>query len=121
MARTATDAEIAQAERDIMERRGQRAIDARKAAEAAANGGARQLSDTSRLQSLDITSGPPEFSAEQVADFVESWRRMYANYDEETAGLLEKRLVAALQGDGHAVPPQPSSERLLELKARQLR
>jgi hypothetical protein len=121
MAREPTEAELVQAEREIMEWRGQRVIDARKAAEEAAKApGARKLAELSGLKEADfLGAGPPELTARQIAETATAYRANYSRYDDpEIVALLEERLAAAFKADGYSLPPMPAEDRLKMLLRR---
>ena len=122
--REPTRPELEAAEREIMQRRGERIL----AAEAAAKQEAQQRAERIATLRADpaapritFETGTPRLTDHQVREFAASWRARYGEYSDELRALQEQRLKAALQADGYAVPPMPAADRLRELKARQLR
>jgi hypothetical protein len=119
--REPTRAELEAAELEIMIRRGERVRAAEAAAKAETEAAKlRPSPDPSQPQPI-FETGPRRLTETQVRETAAAYRANYANYDEELANLMEARLVAALQADGYAVPPQRPADRLRALKARHLR
>jgi hypothetical protein len=122
--REPTLAEWAAEEQRLLRLRGERVI----AADAAAREEAKQRAELIERHRedvnaprVDLQTGTPRLTAQQVAETAAAYRANYANCDEELANLMEARLAAALTADGYKVPPRPPADRLRELKARQVR
>jgi hypothetical protein len=108
-----TTADWMQAEREIMQRRGERAIAADRAkAEAVDAGPAPQL--------FPVIDGAKEplISEGQAREMATAYRANYQNYADspEIIQLLEKRLADAFQADGWQLPPLSADDRLKLLR-----
>lgn len=67
----------------------------------------------------DVSAGLPRLSDDEMQRAVADWRAKYGSYDQETAQLLEAKMVAAFIADGYAVPEMTADDRLKILRQRQ--
>ena len=118
--REPTRAELEAAEREIIQRRGERILAeeaaARSRAEAEEN---RPPPDPTYVPTFEI--GPPRLTERQVQELAAAYRPNYPTYDEKLRNLMEAQLTAALGADGYQLSPMPAKDRLRALKARQLK
>ena len=113
-----TTADLMEMEREIMQRRGERADRAKAEAAKAEAEAAKSRPPADPAAQPTFVMGEPRRPESEVLSAAAAYRANYANYDEEIAALMEARLVAALTADGYTVPPIPPEDRLKVLRQR---
>jgi hypothetical protein len=108
-----TQDQINEVEREVMQRRGERA----RAAEAA-KGAADAASAPPPVDRIPIVFGDPPLTPAQIFDFASTLRSTYTNYDDELIALKETKLFAFAAKSGVTLPPLPPADREKILLAR---
>jgi hypothetical protein len=115
-----TPDQISAAERDVMERRGERSRASHLAKAAAATAPA-DLSPADVVGTWVIgRNNQPHFAPQQMQELVDGSRAQYVRYADspEKIELMEAKLAAALKADGLPVPQQTPEDRLKALRER---
>jgi hypothetical protein len=119
MAAYLTPDQISAAERDVMQRRGERSRAADLAKGAALAEGSAKPADLSGLQWV-LGGTEPHFTPQQMQELVGDYRAQYVNYDDELIALKEERLRKTLAKSGITLPPLPPADREKVLMARHM-
>jgi hypothetical protein len=118
MAAYLTQAQIAEAEREVMQRRGERS----RASDLAKATAAAEPADPppADVVATWVIGNEPHFSPRQVQELVGDYRAQYVRYADspEIVELMEAKLAAALKADGLPVPQQTPEARLKVLRER---
>jgi hypothetical protein len=116
MAAYLTQSQIAEAEGEVMQRRGERARAAELAKTETAN------TPPEQVDRLPIVYGDrePKLKPGELLAFAESWRANYGTMEDELIALKEQKLREALAKDGVTLPPLSPVDREKVLMARHL-
>jgi hypothetical protein len=118
MAAYLTPEQIADPEREVMRRRGERI----RAEAAKAEGAAAEPADPPPADVLAtwVIGNGPHFSPEEMQELVGDYRAQYVNYDDELIALKEERLRETLAKSGIKLEPLPPADREKLLMARHM-